>query len=250
MAPLFMPLDFQINLTGYNSKVNMREASKTNLIRDPSFSVKYLQGAVLDIGAGMDLVCQWARGFDVEDGDANNIVNYFRSELFDTVHSSHSLEHMDNPALAISGWWKLVKPGGFLIIVVPDEDLYEQGIWPSFFSHEHKSTFRLGGDESWSPVSFDLEQICKALPNAQVISAIKQSHGYDPNLIFPRGLNPKKIGQPLKTWIRFLKRVPIVGERIKSNFLKGLINKGYPYDQTQGDALAQIEIIVRKVGIS
>jgi len=225
----------------------MREASKTNLIRDPSFAQEYLQGKVLDIGAGTDLVCTWAKSFDVEDGDANHITNYFANGTFDTVHSSHSLEHMDNPLQALAGWWELVKPGGYLIVVVPDEDLYEQGIWPSFFSNEHKSTFRLGSDHSWSPVSFDLQKLCQTLPDAQVISVQQQSHAYSRDLMFPRGLKPKRIKQPLKTWISMIKRIPFVGSQLKEDFLKSLIKHGYPYDQTQKDALAQIEIIVKKV---
>ena len=224
----------------------MREASKTNLIRDPSFASQYLQGQVLDIGAGTDLVCAWARSFDVEDGDANHITQYFQSGSFDTVHSSHSLEHMDDPVHALAGWWQLVKPGGYLIVVVPDEDLYEQGIWPSFFSNEHKSTFRLGGETSWSPVSFDLQALCQALPAAQVVSVQQQSHGYLRDLMFPKGLQPKKIRQPLKTWISVIKRIPFAGPQLKEAYLKSLIKHGYPYDQTQQDALAQIEIIVKK----
>jgi SAM-dependent methyltransferase len=225
----------------------MREASKTNLIRDPSFSTHYLQGQVLDIGAGTDLVCPWAQSFDVEDGDANHITRYFQNASFDAVHSSHSLEHMDNPVQALEGWWQLVKPQGHLIVVVPDEDLYEQGIWPSFFSNEHRSTFRLGSNSSWSPVSFDLQKLCEALPGAQVVSVKKQSHGYSPDLMFPKGLQPKRIKQPLKTWISLVKRVPFVGAKLKDSFLKSLIKHGYPYDQTQNEALAQIEIIVKKV---
>lgn len=225
----------------------MREASKTNLIRDLSFAMQYLQGQVLDIGAGTDLVCPWARSFDVEDGDANHITRYFEREVFDTVHSSHSLEHMDHPVQALEGWWELVKPNGYLIVVVPDEDLYEQGMWPSFFSSEHRSTFRLGSDQSWSPVSFDLKKLCEALPGAQVVSAQKQSHGYSPKLIFPKGLQPKRIKQPLKTLISMIKRVPFVGPKLKDDVLKSLIKRGYPYDQTMKDALAQIEIVVKKV---
>lgn len=224
----------------------MHEASKTNLIRDKSFAQKYLQGTVLDIGAGGDLVCHWAQSFDVEDGNANHLVNYFKEESFDVVHSSHSLEHMDDPFNAINQWWSLVKPGGFLIVVVPEENLYEQGLWPSMFSDQHRSTFRLGGETSWSPVSFEIKNLCQSLPCAEVVSASIQSNGYDHDLVFPKGLKPKKVKQPLKTLISIAKRVPMIGGQLKEVVLKKLIRYGYPYDQTQGNVLAQIEIIVKK----
>ena len=44
---------------------------------------------------------------------------------------------------ALEQWWQLVKPGGAMVIVVPDEDLYEQGAWPSLFNRDHSATFRL-----------------------------------------------------------------------------------------------------------
>jgi SAM-dependent methyltransferase len=224
----------------------MNEASKTNRIRPADFAATYLKGRVLDIGAGDDLVCPWAQGFDVEDGDANHLDRHFTAGSFDTLHSSHSLEHMNNPVHAIEGWWSLVKPGGFLVVVVPDEDLYEQGLWPSFFSDEHKSTFRLNKRDSWSPVSHDLKALCQSLPHANVLSIERQMQGYDERLLFKPGLRPRKIRGALKMILSVIKRTPWVGVRWKDLCLRHLVRHGYPYDQTQGDALAQIQIIVQK----
>ena len=96
----------------------MQEASKTNKFRPSHFASTYLSGRVLDIGAGPDLVCPHALAFDQEHGDANKIDEYFEAGSFDTVHSSHSLEHMLDPVQALHLWWSLVKSGGFLIVVV------------------------------------------------------------------------------------------------------------------------------------
>jgi hypothetical protein len=41
---------------------------------------------------------------------------------------------MEDVSLAISQWWSLVKVCGYLILVVPDEDLYKQGVWPSMLT--------------------------------------------------------------------------------------------------------------------
>src|SRR4051794_20067410 len=109
----------------------MYEASKTREIRGEDFTRIYFSGSVLDIGCGPDLVVPHAKPFDFEHGDANRILDFLAPESFDCVHSSHCLEHMREPPVALAQWWALVRPSGYLIIVVPDEDLYEQGVWPS-----------------------------------------------------------------------------------------------------------------------
>ena len=160
----------------------MDEASKTEKIRGPEFRSKYFSGRVLDIGCGDNLVVPNAIPFDKEQGDAQNILNYLKPSTFDCVHSSHSLEHMRDVPGALKQWWQLVKPGGTMVIVVPDEDLYEQGVWPSLFNRDHSATFRLNKPDSWSPVSYDLGQICSVLPGAEVISLEHQDVGYDHTL--------------------------------------------------------------------
>src|ERR1035437_3135111 len=171
----------------------MDEASKTNKLRGADFAQRYLQGRVLDIGAGKDAVCGWAEVFDQQHGDANHIEEYFPSQSFDAVHSSHCLEHMHHPVAALAGWRSLVKPGGYLILVVPDEDLYEQGIWPSFFNSDHKATFRLDRATSWSPVSHELRVLCESLIGAEIITAEIHSQGYDLSLSFVGRSEPKRV---------------------------------------------------------
>ena len=225
----------------------MHEASKTNLVRPPDFSKKYLSGRVLDIGAGGDLVCAWAESFDVDKGDANTIDRYFEPETFDSIHSSHCLEHMINPVSALAGWWSILKPGGFLILVVPDEDLYEQTIWPSAFNSDHKSTFRLDKPSSWSPSSYELRSMCENLPNSEIVSAEIQDSNYDHSLRFPLGIAYKRRKPLYVKWsLSVAKRIPIVGWRAKRFLQRRLVKHGFAVDQTAGDALAQIQIIVRK----
>ena len=161
----------------------MFEATKTRSIRGDVFERKYFSGSVLDIGCGPDIVVPHARPFDIEHGDANLVLNYLPPESFDCVHSSHCLEHMRDPPRALAQWWALVRPGGYLIIVVPDEDLYEQGIWPSAFNSDHKATFRLDRPSSWSPVSHDLRALVAALPSSEVIECSIQDQGYDRKLM-------------------------------------------------------------------
>jgi SAM-dependent methyltransferase len=220
------------------------EASKTRRLRGPEFEKKYLGGKVIDIGAGKDPVCGWAEIFDLADGDANFITRYRTPGTYDTVHSSHCLEHMFRPDEAIRQWWSLVRPGGYLVVVVPHEDLYEQGIWPSIFNRDHKVTFRLGGDSSWSPVSFDIGQLVRDLPGATLVSAEVQDFAYRHELRF-RGARPKK-RRSLKLLKSIARRIPVVGPRLK-RWLEDIgVGWGVPLDQTTREALAQIQVIARK----
>jgi SAM-dependent methyltransferase len=224
----------------------MNESSKTNAIRGSHFAKQYLNGNVLDIGAGNDPVCSHAVIFDQQHGDANRIDEYFEAEIFDTVHSSHCLEHMDHPDSAILKWWSLVKPGGYMITVVPHEDFYEQGIWPSFFNDDHQSSFRLDKVKPLSSVSFDVRQLHIQLPNSQLISAEIQAQYLDKNLLMQPGLKPRRLRHPLKLVMSVLKRVTSPESKLRYVFVKWLVSKGFPYDQTTGAALAQIQVIVQK----
>src|SRR5262249_28128363 len=56
-------------------------------------------------------------------------------------------------------WITICKRGGHLIITVPDEDLYEQGVFPSTFNPDHKWTFTIAKERSWSPKSINVIQL-------------------------------------------------------------------------------------------
>jgi len=227
---------------------NMDEALKTNRIRSKEFFTKYLSGKVIDIGAGPDLVIPTAERFDIDDGDANHITQFRKTESYDTVHSSHCLEHMFNPVNALNEWWSLVKPGGYLILVVPDEDLYEQGIWPSMFNPDHKNTFRLNKNKSWSPVSFEIEELVKNLPDVQIISAEIQDKNYDYQLKTSYPTEYKRIPFLLRALKRIIRKLPLVGRALLVKYENILFkNYGFPIDQTIRDALAQIQIVTHKV---
>ena len=71
---------------------------------------------------------------------------------------------MKNPYDAIHEWWKIVKEGGYLYVVVPDEDLYEQGVFPSRWNADHKFTFTIYKNESWSNNSINVLDIIKSIP--------------------------------------------------------------------------------------
>lgn len=225
----------------------MNETEKTNKVRNADFFEKYLSGKIIDIGGGDNLVLSSAERFDLEDGDANDITKYRTANSYDTVYSSHCLEHMRNPVHAICEWWKLVKPSGYMVLVVPDEDLYEQGFWPSRFNEDHKCTFRLSGESSWSPVSYNIVELLKSLPQSQLISVERQDKNYDYNLQLK--YPPKKVQIP-NVYFRIkylLNRLPFSYFRCDSLYKKIECKLfGIPIDQTLGNALAQIQVVCKK----
>ena len=93
--------------------------------------------------------------WDLDDGDAQ-VMAGVPDEAYDFVHSSHCLEHMRDPTEAFANWLRICRPGGYVIITIPDEDLYEQGRFPSTFNRDHKTTWTISKSQSWSPVSINL----------------------------------------------------------------------------------------------
>jgi SAM-dependent methyltransferase len=63
---------------------------------------------------------------------------------------------MRNVEVALDNWLRVLKPGGHLVCLVPDEDLYEQGVFPSTFNSDHKHTFAIHKKSSWSPKSINV----------------------------------------------------------------------------------------------
>jgi SAM-dependent methyltransferase len=54
--------------------------------------------------------------------DAVNI-SLVKNEQYDFVFSSHSLEHIANPLKAINEWLRIIKNGGYIIIIVPEKSM-------------------------------------------------------------------------------------------------------------------------------
>lgn len=205
-----------------------------------------LAGRGIDIGCGPDPVLPDCRRFDMADGDANQ-VSRFVQDQFDFVYSSHCLEHMHNPRVTLLDWWKLVKPGGHLFVLVPDEDLYEQGVFPSRFNDDHKATFTISKSASWSPKSINVLDLANSLPGGQLVSLQLQDRGYDRSLMSfgkqSAGLAAKLLAKVYGLASRFMDASKLVG-------LRRYLMAYYPVDQTSGAyaAQAQIQLIVKKLG--
>jgi|1048.fasta_scaffold27514_2 hypothetical protein len=156
-------------------------------LSDSRFATRYFKGNGLDIGPGNDSIGLYRELFplienivtyDSKQGDAQNLVN-IADNSFDFVYSSHCLEHMRDVAVALSNWIRVCKPGGYLIVQVPDEDLYEKGIWPSAFNSDHKFTFTISKSKSWSPVSVNVLDLLRLQSDmVQVIQVALEDRGF------------------------------------------------------------------------
>lgn len=158
----------------------MKECSKSIARRlgDVNFTSRYFVGDGLDLGGKPDPLAIYAelfsrirsvRTWDWEDGDAQ-FLESIEDESIDFVHSSHCLEHLVDPHLGLKNWLRVLKPGGHIVVTIPDEDMYEQGVFPSTFNRDHKWTFTVFKEASWSDKSINVVELLKALgPEADII---------------------------------------------------------------------------------
>jgi SAM-dependent methyltransferase len=152
------------------------ETSKANKRRANTYLYnKIFNGDGIDIGCGTDILkkdvypnINNVEPFDLQHGDAQYIDKYVNRE-FDFVHSSQCLEHMVDANIALQNWWKIVKPGGYLIFSMPDEDLYEQGVFPSRWNPDHKWTFSIYKKNSWSFVHLNILDMISYLDKCEIL---------------------------------------------------------------------------------
>ena len=151
-----------------------------------AFHNRYFVGRGIDVGGKPDPLGQYAgifpqmlsaRTWDLEDGDAQFMAG-IEDNQYDFLHSSHCLEHMVDIKTALDNWIRIVKPGGFLIITVPDEDLYEMGIWPSRFNPDHKWTFTILKEKSWSPNSINVLDLLKKFAGQVEVEKVELLHDF------------------------------------------------------------------------
>ena len=150
-------------------------------VRDGYFE-RILAGHGIDIGCGDDPITADCVHWDREQGDASTLPG-IPPTSFDWVYSSHCLEHLHDPAAALRRWIEVVRPGGHLVVTVPEEDLYEQGVWPSTFNSDHKWTFTMAKAHSWSPRSINvIDLVREHAPTCACLKIELLDNGYRYNL--------------------------------------------------------------------
>lgn len=145
-----------------------------------NFFEKYCTGRGLDIGFGGDPLVPGIQGWDFEHGDAQYLQGLADSQ-FDFVYSSHTLEHLDDPAVALKNWWRVLKPGGYLIVYIPHRDLYEKKEkLPSQFNTNHKHFFLI--DKEDLPDTLSIKKlIVENFSGAEIVYIKECSEGFKSN---------------------------------------------------------------------
>lgn len=170
----------------------MRECSKSIVRRmgSSNFMRRYFVGDGVDVGGQPDPLSLYKNFFpqmnsvriwDLQDGDAQFMAGVPDGH-FDFLHSSHCLEHLHDPREGLANWLRVVKPGGFVVVIVPDEDMYEQGVFPSTFNRDHKWTFTAFKTSSWSNRSLNVLELLQSLGGAadvERVEVLNASYRYD-----------------------------------------------------------------------
>lgn len=167
----------------------MYEASKATMRRnfDRRFATTYFVGDGIDIGCGHDCIGRYSefyplltsiRPYDQEHGDGTYLAD-IADESFDFVHSSHSLEHMSDMSTAMTNWVRVLKPGGHMILLLPDEDMFEQGTWPSVYTNgDHQCSFTIYKNESWCKDSINILEFLMNYPMLEILKLEKLDSTY------------------------------------------------------------------------
>lgn len=109
--------------------------------------VPYVRGSGLDVGCGPFKAFAHSIGVDGQQHpgprgpqlvmDCSRLPK-FSDGAFDYVFSSHLLEHIEDYRATLKDWFRLVRPGGYLILYLPHRDLYPRiGTFGSNPDHKH-----------------------------------------------------------------------------------------------------------------
>jgi SAM-dependent methyltransferase len=130
--------------------------------RAEGFNARYLSGGhVLDIGyrggtPDAQPVTEKAIGIDLETPGYDGVRLPFEDGSQDAVFASHTLEHIEDHRPVLAEWFRVLKRGGYLVIAVPHQYLYERkSALPSRFNGDHKRFY--------TPASL-LREVEEALP--------------------------------------------------------------------------------------
>jgi ubiquinone/menaquinone biosynthesis C-methylase UbiE len=125
----------------------------------------------IDIGCQHDPLNQTFRRWDLIFGDPDaTYMEGVEDNKFQTVYASHVLEHLPDPETALKNWYRILRPGGHLIVLVPHRELYERKKeLPSNWNFDHKWFWLPEGDEPPVTKGFK-DTIERAIPGADVVS--------------------------------------------------------------------------------
>jgi SAM-dependent methyltransferase len=149
-------------------------------LKDSRYANIWLSGQGLDISDASDPLSSYTSSFpkisalDLLDQAATHpeYLDNIPNDTYDFVHSAFQLQYFEQPFVAVRNWLRVIKPGGFLIIKVPDEDLWYQGVWPPTVDPAAKFSFSLYKSKSWN-VQYSINSYSFFTQNAIYIDVLK-----------------------------------------------------------------------------
>ena len=154
-----------IELYSWGEKVGEEICKSYNWLIESGFISKYLSGPnILDIGYrgysnAVPIVPQ-ATGVDIDFPGYDGCTLPFPELSQDAVFSSHTLQHILDYRSSLREWFRVLRVGGYLIIIVPHQYLYEKKLaLPSRFNTNHKrfytpATLLMELEEALDPLSY------------------------------------------------------------------------------------------------
>jgi|GEM_PF-2464197 len=148
------------------------EAQKnlTRMVDNGLFARFLSRPNILDIGYkgyadGVNPITPNAIGIDLDYPGYDGKILPFSDQTQDAVFSSHTLEHIADYRHSIQEWFRVLRVGGYLIIVVPHQFLYERKILlPSRFNSDHKRFYTAASllleiEEALDPFSYRIRYL-------------------------------------------------------------------------------------------
>jgi SAM-dependent methyltransferase len=172
----------------------MYENTKAALLRrgQHKIFINAFKGNGLHIGPGSDPLkkihyplCTNIETVNVNDSkiETDGIKNSLKDKQYDFVYSSHLPFYECEPLDVLNHWLNFVKTNGHLVFTVPDEDLYEQGNFPSIFNNSHKKTFSVYKKLSWSGKHYNILDILQKIDSISIKKIEIVDSNYDYSLI-------------------------------------------------------------------
>lgn len=112
--------------------------------------------------------------------ETDNLKTQIGDKQYDFVYATNLACYENEPVDVLNHWLQFVASKGHLVISVQDEDLYEQGNFPSIFNNTHKKTFSIYKQLSWSGKHYNFLDIIKKINNVtcRKIELIDSNYDY------------------------------------------------------------------------
>jgi len=162
---------------GQESRKTYAEKIKNGFFR------KFLSGQkVLEIGYRGYLaeevvpIVPQAIGVDRDYPGYDGVTLPFEDGSIDGIYSSHCFEHIPQGIEVLRDWYRVLRVGGFIVLIVPHQHLFEKKKhWPSLSNPDHAHFYTSGSLLTLIEQAFD--------PNSyRIRSLIENDDGYDYSL--------------------------------------------------------------------